>query len=145
MKRIKLTQNKFALVDNEDYGYLSSWKWCFDKSTGYAKGYSNGCNIYMHRLVNKTPLGMSTDHINQNKLDNRRKNLRNADKRLNGINRGVEKSNKCGHKNIFWEKRRKQWVVDMRCGTKRIVRQFKKLKDAILNAKKFREEIQGGN
>ena len=31
MKRIPLTQEKFALVDNEDFEWLSQWKWYASK------------------------------------------------------------------------------------------------------------------
>jgi len=71
MKRIKLTQEKVALVDDADFEFLNQWKW-FYHQTGYAKS----CHRYMHRLINKTPKGFHTDHINRNKLDNRKSNLR---------------------------------------------------------------------
>jgi len=142
MKKIKLTKGKFALVDDSDFEFLSQWNWHFDLSTGYAARtlYPKG-KAYMHRLVNKTLDNLGTDHINQNKLDNRRENLRTADKRINGINRGVQKNNKSGYKNIHFEKRRNQWVVDVRCFKKRAVKQFKSLEEAIIMSEKIRKEI----
>jgi hypothetical protein len=37
MKKIKLTQGRFACVDNEDFKWLSQWKWHYhrQKKTGY--------------------------------------------------------------------------------------------------------------
>lgn len=75
MRKIPLTQGKFALVDDEDYERLSKFKWCV-LSRGYAVRSDGGRCCYMHREIAGTPKGMDTDHINGDKLDNRRRNLR---------------------------------------------------------------------
>jgi len=84
MQKIELTKGQFTLVDDEDFNYLNQWKWHIS-TKGYAlrciwigSGHKNrkGINIYMHGEVNKTPKGYQTDHINRNKLDNRKSNLR---------------------------------------------------------------------
>jgi hypothetical protein len=78
MKEIPLTKGMVAIVDDEDYAELSKYKWHY--SGKYARRYAsvNGKRIYvwMHRVIAGTPDGMDTDHINGNKLDNRRANLR---------------------------------------------------------------------
>ena len=54
MKRIRLTQGQFALIDNEDYEFLNQWKWFAQKNynTFYAGRKSNKGNIiYMHRVI----------------------------------------------------------------------------------------------
>jgi len=53
VKKIKLTQNKSAFVDNEDFGWLSKYKWSVHKSGKriYARGSVNGKVVYMHRLI----------------------------------------------------------------------------------------------
>ena len=92
MKKINISTNKhpftFALVDNKDYEYINKWKWHY--ANGYAARVEKGKNrkIYMHRVINKTDNNLLTDHINHNRLDNRRLNLRNCDHKLNTINRG---------------------------------------------------------
>jgi hypothetical protein len=92
MKLIKLTQGKFAQVDDVDYDWLNQWKWCAYKAylTYYAARVAplNGKpkHISMHRLIMNTPDGLDCDHRNHNGLDNRRQNLRNCTKSQNSCN-----------------------------------------------------------
>ncbi len=82
MKRIPLLHNRFALIDNFDFEWLSQWNWFFHKAGSKAyvartikcKGVRK--KIYMHRLLLNAPGDLQVDHINGNGLDNRRFNLR---------------------------------------------------------------------
>lgn len=68
-KLIFLTTGHAAVVDDDDYVWLSHWKWRLSIN-GYAvRSSGNGKAIFMHREVNKTPIGFETDHVNRNKLD----------------------------------------------------------------------------
>lgn len=109
VKKIPLTQGKFALVDDEDFEYLSQWKWHYqkDKSSGYAKRKeSSGKSYFLHREVAKTPLGFITDHKNGNTLDNRRENLRIC---LNSQNQANRKKRVGVSKYKGVSKYRKKW------------------------------------
>lgn len=110
---IPLTQGKHAIIDDEDFEWLNQWKWTYSYN-GYAYrrvslGYDNGKRkrgiIFMHRAIINTPVGMDTDHINNNRLDNRKSNLRACTKTQNRRNqlktRGTSKYkgvrlHKCG-------------------------------------------------
>lgn len=59
----------------------------------------------MHILINETPLGYETDHINRNPLDNRRKNLRVATNQQNKFNKSKLKNNTSGYKGVTEVKR----------------------------------------
>ena len=119
MKKILLTQGKYALVDDTDFEFLNQWKWYYNK--GYAIRHSSKDNsekIYMHRLVNKTPDGLETDHINQDKIDNQRINLRTATRSQNGINKGLQLNNKSCFKGVCWNNYCKKWMVRIRVNNK---------------------------
>jgi hypothetical protein len=92
MKLIPLTQGKFALVDDEDYEYLSKFKWHAKKQTRkhfpdyfYAARGKKG--ILMHREILNISEDQNVDHKNGNGLDNRKENLRPASQLENCRNR----------------------------------------------------------
>lgn len=95
MKKLSLTQGKFALVDTDDYEILKQYCWYYEKSTGYARGSikiaGEWKKVLLHQVIlGETPDNLEIDHINRNKLDNRKKNLRYVTKSQNQSNR-----NKC--------------------------------------------------
>ena len=79
MKQIDISTktypNKFALVDDEDYERVNRYKWHYSKR-GYAIGYVRGKHVKMHRFILRLRSKKLVDHINHNKVDNRRKNIR---------------------------------------------------------------------
>ena len=91
MKEITLrnTGNK-AIVDDDDYEKVVAFGSWYENDGGYAikKTRIEGKNvsIRMHILVNNTPKGLHTDHINGNRLDNRKKNLRTVTLTMNAWN-----------------------------------------------------------
>ena len=118
--KIPLTQGKFALVDKEDVMFLCQWDWHLS-SNGYAmrREIINGKRkmILMHRVILERKLGHNdfenTDHINQNRIDNRKDNLRPATHSQNCYNRSKPKNNTSGYKGVSWCKRREKWVAEI--------------------------------
>jgi hypothetical protein len=90
---IPLAGGSVALVDEEDYEELTQWKWGVH-TQGYAcrkfrsqePGKKWG-RVFMHRLILDAQPGEEVDHINRNKLDNRRANLRIVPHYVNTHNR----------------------------------------------------------
>lgn len=113
MKKIPLTKGEYALVDDDDYDFLTQRKWCAS-GRGYAVSRIDGKLVPMHRLVNKTPAGKITDHINRDRLDNRKSNLRTASYRLNGLNRGLQVNNKSGYKGVSWHSVAGKWEASVK-------------------------------
>jgi hypothetical protein len=96
MKEIKLSQTgknrgKYvALVDDEDYDYLNSFRWRVFNSRGllYAmKHAGTKKDKHMHRVIMNTPNDAFCDHIDHNGLNNQKSNLRNCTHQQNMSNR----------------------------------------------------------
>lgn len=109
---IPLTQNLEAIVDADDIYLIKGRNWWLS-GDGYAIGkfiVDGVCkNIRMHRIINKTPKGFFTDHINNNKLDNRKINLRTASELQNAHNRSSGKNNTSGFKGVSFDPRYNKW------------------------------------
>jgi hypothetical protein len=97
MREIPLTKGYVALVDDEDYELVASYKWSafetgrktqrvygFRKTPGNRK--TNRINIFLHRFILNAPTEMQVDHIDRNGLNCQRSNLRLATSKQNGAN-----------------------------------------------------------
>jgi hypothetical protein len=141
MKKIPLTQGKFAIVDDKDFLALSKFKWLFDD--GYAKRHKPSPEVgwlLMHRVIMKTKMGMFTDHINGNKLDNRRVNLRICTNAQNMMNRGRQSNNSSGFRGVAWHKQRKKWRAFIKInGKQKSLGLYENINDAV---KVYEKEAQ---
>lgn len=120
MKQIALSQGKFAIVDDEDYEIISKLKWHYN-NCGYAT--HCGCRnvqLLMHREILKLQKGEFCDHINGNKLDNRKCNLRKATKSQNAMNQRLKSTNKSGIIGVSWDSGTKKWRAQIRLNGKSI-------------------------
>ena len=118
MKRIKLSgklgNGKFVIVDDKDFLLLNTHSW-FLAQSGYAFAHPLNTHIdtplvSMHRLILNPPKGFFIDHINRNKLDNRRCNLRIASKGQNSMNRPKQKGKYSSiYKGAIWDKGNNRW------------------------------------
>ena len=107
MKIVKLTKGFETIVDDDDYKWVSKLSWSIQ-----SKGYARSSRGYLHRLINKTPRKMQTDHINGSKLDNRKENLRTCDGFENHRNMGIAKVPKTSkYKGVHWSKTAKRWIA----------------------------------
>jgi|SRR3990167_74362 len=103
MKTIQLTQGKFAIVDDQDYKNLLFCSWSMS-GNGDVQAWINGGMISLHRYLMGKKIGFEIDHVNGNKLDNRRKNLRFCSRHQNSANKNKYSTNTTGFKGVTWEK-----------------------------------------
>lgn len=99
-----------AIVSDVDYPGLLEHKW-YSSPSGAVSTHINGRKVQMHRLILNAPENMEVDHINGNRLDNRRENLRLCNSSQNKCNRGPRKDNKSGYKGVSWHEQRQKWTV----------------------------------
>lgn len=120
MKEIPLTQGKVALVDDEDYDWLMTWKWhAVPNKCGniyYAnttiKEDGHWFEIPMHRMLMLYPRHpLLVDHMNHNGLDNRKENLRVCTQKTNANN--WSRGNHSKYPGVLYNKnmRKKPWYV----------------------------------
>lgn len=115
MREIILTKGNVALVDDEDFEELSKYVW--RDSSGYASRVTSRKTgkrktIMMHRHI----LGLDrlkdleVDHINGNRSDNRKCNLRIVSRKQNSLNVPARSSNSCfGYKGVSFDKRNSKY------------------------------------
>lgn len=117
VKVIHLTQRKFTIIDPEDYSRIVSAGWWYayyNRGKWYVKrngGETKGSSVHLHSFITGNPM---TDHANGNGLDNRRSNLRECNKSLNGANRSAQINNKSGFKGVSYCEQRGNWLATIR-------------------------------
>jgi hypothetical protein len=118
MKRIALSKRgtkhkgKFALVDDEDFDFLNQYSWNitsggyvirYDFTSGKQKGFK------MHNGIISSSGNLVVDHINRDKLDNQRCNLRLVNQQQNAINVGKYSGKTSIYKGVSYKKENQKW------------------------------------
>lgn len=106
MKEIQLTQGKIALIDDEDFEEINKYRWCYSNN-GYAVRNKNGKIILMHNIIMKDKL---IDHIDGNKLNNQKSNLRKCTNQQNQMNRKKSKNCTSRFKGVYFNKKSNKWM-----------------------------------
>jgi hypothetical protein len=111
-KQIELTQEKYAIVDDEDFEWLNKSKWHYDTRYARRAGTYGFGKIFMHREIAR-PGRAVVDHINGNTLDNRKENLRICEQAENIKNKTIQKNSTSGYKgvSIVKGKKRDKWTA----------------------------------
>ena len=121
MKKIPLTQGKFAIVDEEDYPYISRFIWYLSGDKKYAvraiQNKRQKTNIFMHQLLIEGKRGGLIMHRNNNGLDNRKANLVIVPEKIIIHHRPINKTGKKSkYKGVAWDKANKKWRVTIKKG-----------------------------
>lgn len=92
-------------IDLEDIDKIKNIKWGLNNE-GYCKNNKIGM---LHRFIMNCPDNMVVDHINHDKLDNRKCNLRICTKQQNNLNINVRSNNTSSCTGVSWNKKCNKW------------------------------------
>lgn len=81
--------------DIDDWDKITQWSWSVDPR-GYLAATVNNHHKTLHNYLMQPSKGLVVDHINGNRLDNRKKNLRVCTPHQNSMNKGKSKNNQTG-------------------------------------------------
>jgi len=103
-------------VDTKDFLDINKYHWTAKKTGNciYARATINKKKIYLHIFLLGKNIGFEIDHINNNGLDNRRKNLRFCTHSENEKNRRINKNNKTGYIGVSFDKYKNKFSADIR-------------------------------
>jgi len=110
---VELTQGFIALVDSCDIGVIKKHSWSIN-NTGYARTCINRKNILMHRMIMNSAPGDEVDHINGNRTDNRRNNLRHVSRPQNSWNYHKRQIGPSGFRGVCYQANCKKWKAQIR-------------------------------
>ena len=121
MKTIPLSQGAVALVDDADFESLSQFKW-YLSDQGYAVRnadvHGKKRPVRMHRVLLGAPDGLDIDHIDGDRLNNQRSNLRVCSRADNLRNQGAKRGITSRFKGVYWLKANRKWRAKIQAGGK---------------------------
>lgn len=117
MKLVPLTKGYFTVVDDCDYDHLMQIPWRYNNN-GYAITAQTPNPRAMHHYILQVPPGKVVDHINRDRLDNRRSNLRVCTPEENSKNRSKRRGSLSKYKGVSYSRRDKVWAVKIWVGGK---------------------------
>jgi hypothetical protein len=115
-RTIPLTSGKEAIVDANQFEFVSRWFWHarFSHGTWYATTVEKGKRLHLHNLICPPNKGFIIDHRNGDGLDNRQRNLREATPSQNQQNRlAVVRQKTSQYRGVCWNRACKKWQADL--------------------------------
>lgn len=141
---IPLTKNRVALIDREDACKVKDFTWCI-KGNGYVvtnishKVERTKSQIQLHNLIAKSKY---IDHKDNDKLNNRKSNLRPCEHYQNMCNHKVHINNKLGFTGISFQRNRYRTRINVN-GKEIHIGAFKTLNEAFIARKNAEIKYHG--
>lgn len=123
MVEMKLTNGLVTFLDDDDFEIFRRWKYRYSPHHN-GSGYATRCKrvspkknitVYLHReILGVWEKGLQVDHINGDKLDNRKSNLRICTGVSNSYNRKKNSNSTHKYKGVYkqtWENGECRWYA----------------------------------
>lgn len=106
----RTSKGELFKIDADDYLIVKDYCWCIN-SSGYLVAWDSSTKKlkYLHRLIMGPNFGLVIDHMNGDKLDNRKKNLRICTQRENSMNCRLSINNTTGITGVRYYPNVKKW------------------------------------
>lgn len=106
-----------VIIDLDDVDKVKQYNWCILKS-GYVVNGTNG--LYLHRYIMDCNTNEVVDHINNDKLNNKKSNLRVCKQSDNAKNKSKSKKNTTGVTGVYIDKRTGKYYAIIQYNYKQI-------------------------
>ena len=110
-----LSSGEIFYFDLEDYNIIKDFYWSNNNGYAVARICNDGDTeyVYMHRLVIDAKDSEVVDHINRNRLNNLKNNLRITDNLGNARNASLAKNNTSGFTGVVEDKKCNRWIAQI--------------------------------
>ena len=121
--RDRKTVRAYVIIDAADAAWVNQWRWCLIGQYAGRRATIDGRSRYflLHRELLGLTFGdsMEGDHIDRDKLNCRRSNLRSVTKRGNRQNVASRKGASSQYRGVSWDKAAGKWVAGIGIDGKR--------------------------
>lgn len=132
-----------TVVDAADAPTTSQWRWYLN-NRGYAVRSEGTRLVLLHRAILGLTRGdgLEGDHINRDRLDNRRSNLRILTKQTNPQNQSSYRGSSSAFRGVSWDKSKQRWVAYIYMNGKRTtLGRFREETEAAATARDARRRL----
>lgn len=98
------------VVDLDDIDMISPYTWR-ETPSGYICTTMNKHTVLLHRFIMDVDDEYQIDHIDRDKKNNRKNNLRICTPKINARNKGLYKNNKSGYSGVYFDEKLNKWIV----------------------------------
>lgn len=144
---VKLANSdKTMKVDLDTWNeWAKEYRWRIDKEGyAYTRTRREGIVIYHRRAFPDCPTDKMRDHIDGDRLNNTRQNIRFVTPSQNMFNRGISKNNTSGYSGVYFHKETGKWAAEIKEHGRKIYLGIFETKEEAMEARKQAEEKYHG-
>jgi len=107
-----------VFVDAEDYERVTQFTWRVSTKGYVMRSFERGVMTGLHNFVMNVSANSGVDHIDRNKLNNTKQNLRLTTNQIQGQNRNLFKNNTSGYTGVTFNKSKQVWIAQIKVNYK---------------------------